>query len=87
VGPAVAKTGLALGISRSEIRSVHSALQKTVKFMRAQITYDDSLVSYLTYDGLNSILIDYSNLRRPRLDLRRLNLNYEGLNATVVGYL
>jgi hypothetical protein len=55
--------------------------------MRAQITYDGPLVSYLTYDGSNSVLVDYSNLRRPRLDLRRLSLNYEGPNATVVDYL
>jgi hypothetical protein len=63
------------------------ALQKTVKFMRAQIIYDGPLVSYLTYDGSNSALVDYSNLRWPRLDLRRLSLNYEGPNATIVDYL
>jgi hypothetical protein len=63
-----------------------STLQKTVKFMRTQITYDGPLVSYLTYDGPNTALVDYSNLQRPRLDLRRLSLNYEGPNATVVDY-
>jgi hypothetical protein len=41
------------------------ALQETIKFMRPQIAYDSPLVSYLTYDGLNSALVDYSNLRRP----------------------
>jgi hypothetical protein len=55
--------------------------------MRVQITYDDPLVSYLTYNDSNSALVDYSNLRRPRLDLRRLSLNYEDPNATVVDYL
>jgi hypothetical protein len=63
------------------------SLQKTAKFMSVQITYNGPLVSYLTYDDLNSALVDYSNLRRPRLDLRRLSLNYEGPNATVVDYL
>jgi hypothetical protein len=63
------------------------SLQETIKFTRAQITYDGPLVSYLTYDDPNSALVDYSNLRRPRLDLRRLSLNYEGPNATVVDYL
>jgi hypothetical protein len=63
------------------------SLQETVKFTRAQITYDGQLVSYLTYDGPNSALVDYSNLRRPRFDIRRLSLNYEGPNATVVDYL
>jgi hypothetical protein len=48
------------------------SLQETAKFTRVQITYDGPLVSYLTYDGPNSALVDYSNLRRPRLDLRRL---------------
>jgi hypothetical protein len=51
------------------------------------MTYDVPLVSYLTYDGPNSALVDYSNLRRPMLDLRRLSLNYEGPNATVIDYL
>jgi hypothetical protein len=73
-------------ISSCSLRS-GGALQETVKFTRAQITYDGPLVSYLTYDGPNSALVDYSNLRRPRLDLRRLSLNYEGPNATVVDYL
>jgi hypothetical protein len=63
------------------------SLQETVKFMRAQITYDGPLVSYLTYDGPNSVIVDYSNLRWPRLDLCRLSLNYEGSNTTVVDYL
>jgi hypothetical protein len=62
-------------------------LQESAKFTRAQITYDGPLVSYLTYDDPNSALVDYSNLRRPRLDLRRLSLNYDGPNATVVDYL
>jgi hypothetical protein len=62
-------------------------LQETVKFTRAQITYDGSLISYLTYDGPNSPLVDYSNLQRHSLDLRRLSLNYDDPNAAVVDYL
>jgi hypothetical protein len=31
-----------------------SALQETVKFTRAKITYDGPLVSYITYDGPSS---------------------------------
>jgi hypothetical protein len=58
-------SGPAEGISSNEIIGIYEtprdlygkirlALQETVKFMRAKITYDGPLVSYITYDGPSS---------------------------------